>query len=108
MELKPYQQCRSAEGWNPVSIRSSSSDMIYLVLVCPWGNPRENICECPGYAYRGQCRHQIDAMDKVCGWTELQVKPDGTPSLEQTAQQRKDKMCPRCGGHTKWALEVVE
>jgi hypothetical protein len=104
-ELRPYQACRTAEGWTPITIHSESqSGLRYLVLVCPWGVGRENICECPGYFHRGQCKHQLQAMDALCGWTEFQEPA----RFIQTPEQRKAKVCPRCGGPTLWRMEVVE
>jgi hypothetical protein len=103
MELNPFQVCRRGEGWVPVKVASATSEnMSYLVLVNPFGNPRENICECSGYVYRGQCRHQEEAMESVCYWTEK------NPRYAQTEAQRTNNVCPRCGGPTKWELEVIE
>lgn len=104
MELRPYQACRTSDGWWPIEVPSSKGDSRYVVLVCPWGNAVENICECAGYTYRGHCRHQTDAMDALCGWTELQEPKKFT----QTEEQRKHKVCPRCGGHTQWKMEVED
>ena len=42
-------------------------------------------------------------MDRVCGWTELQVG-----DYEQTKEQRANKECPRCHGETLWRMEIVE
>lgn len=101
-ELKPYQSCRKNEGWMPVNVASDSRPIDWVVMVSPWGNPLENICECPGYLYKGKCKHQIIAMKKTCRWTELEG-----PEL-QTESQVKSKTCPRCGGPTSWELEVVD
>lgn len=103
MEIKPYQICRTSEGWIPVTVPSSSNTGTYMVLVAPWGHPRENICECPGYVFTGKCYHQEDAMDQVCGWTELQ---EG--EYKQNKEQRANMVCPRCQGETLWRMEVVE
>lgn len=104
MDFKAYAACRTSEGWLPVEIASESQPGIrHVVLVCPWGNAVENICECPGYFHRGRCRHQAEAMDAVCGWTEQQVGQHA-----QTDEQRKQKICPRCGGPTTWKMEVID
>lgn len=105
MELRPYQACRTSEGWWPVEVASSRDDgSRYVVMVCPWGNAVENICECAGYTYRGSCRHQVEAMDALCGWTELH-EPQ---RFVQTDEQRQNKICPRCGGPAVWRMEVEE
>lgn len=103
MNLRPYQQCLSAEGWQPIKVASASQpDESHLVLVCPWGIPYENICDCPAYFYRGRCRHQTEAMDLVCGWSELLDK------VQQDEHQKQHKVCPRCKGPTQWKMEVVD
>lgn len=105
MELRPYQACRTSEAWIPMEVASESRPgERYVVHVCPWGNATENICECPGYFHRGRCKHQTQAMDALCGWTELQEPK----RYEQTDEQRKAKVCPRCGGPTSWQMEVAE
>ena len=103
MEIKPYQICRTSEGWTPISVESDSGPGTYKVLVAPWGHPRDNICECGGYVYTGKCKHQERAMDRVCGWTELQVGEH-----KQTDEERKGMVCPRCKGETLWRMEVAE
>ena len=105
MKIQPYQTCRTSEGWQPIKVPSQSREGdSHLVMVCPWGNPRENICDCPGYYYRFECRHQLEAMDLVCGWSELH-RPQ---KFVQTEQQRTNRVCPRCGGPTDWRMEVIE
>jgi hypothetical protein len=97
-----YQECRSTEGWQPVKVQSSEGDQFYVVLVNPWGILEENICECKGYVYRGQCRHQGIAHHKVCRWSD-----EKGPEV-QSLDQEDGKICPRCGGPTKTAIEVVD
>jgi hypothetical protein len=104
LKIVPVQVCRTSEGWWPVELPSASDpQMRYVVMVCPWGNAKENICECAGYTYRGECRHQVEAMDALCGWSELHEPKRHV----QTDEQRTNKVCPRCGGPTKWTMEVV-
>lgn len=102
MELRPYQVCRSRDGWVPVQVPSGSQpDLTYLVLVNPWGNSRENVCECPGYTYRGTCKHQEFAGQSLCGWIEGELPL-------QDNEHREKKICPRCKGPSKWELDVIE
>jgi len=109
MELKPYQVCTSSEGWIPIRIPSETNDeIVYTVFTSPWQRPNENICECPGFAFRGSCKHQAKAQSKRCDWTELQVDMNGKPRFVQTPEQREAKICPRCHSETVWRLEVDE
>ncbi len=101
--IKPVQECRSLEGWMPVIVASASNpDKKYTVLVNPWGDPEDNVCECRGFQYRGSCRHLKEAVEEVCGWNET----EGTE--QQTPEQRKAMICPRCRETTKWTMEVSD
>lgn len=88
-------QCQSTICWNPVRVQSSSDkDKVYTIHVNPWGRVKENICECPGYQYRGECKHQDIAQRRVCGWHEA------LSEIEQTQDQRISGVCPSCGNPT--------
>jgi hypothetical protein len=65
--------------------------MIYTVLVSPW-KVTESICDCPGYLFRGQCKHLSRASDDVCRWV-------GFP------EDAKRDECPQCGGPLKYEVE---
>jgi hypothetical protein len=100
MEIKPYQICVSADGWYPIRIESSNQDQYYTVMVSPWGEQNDHICECAGYTYRGSCRHQEAAQRYRCAWKEIES------DVKQTEDKKEEMICPRCGGPTKWAIEV--
>ena len=100
MEIKPYQICRSAEGWYPIRVESSNEDVFYTIMVCPWGDEQDHICECAGYTYRGSCRHQTIAEKYRCGWKDIESEN------KQNDNEKENKICPQCGGHTSWAIEV--
>ncbi len=103
MDIRHFQECRTADGWQPVEIPSASEeDKRYLVMVNPWGLVDENICGCNGYFYRGTCRHQKEASDRICAWRE-----NGVDCAPQTAEQRDEMICPSCGGMTRWSFEVI-
>lgn len=105
MQMRPIQVCRSNDGWQPVKIASESEENLeYLVLVNPWGQPGENLCECPGYTFRGRCKHQSFAAAKVCRWAENNPQY----KVKQTEQDKETMTCPACDGQTKWEFEVVE
>lgn len=95
MSIVMVQRCLSAEPWFEMSIPSSESDKEYRVLV-PW--PDDEIddltCECMSFIHRGWCRHQGEAFESLCRWTSIEG-PE-----KQTSEQRKDHVCPRCGGET--------
>lgn len=100
MSIVPYQACIMSPAWYPVSVLSSNGEDKYTVQVSPW-NVEECICSCEGYKYRGRCRHQAVAARTRCDWTEFQEE-------QQSFDQRQEKICPRCGGHTDWKIEVFD
>lgn len=104
MTLVPIQECRTIDGWQPVEVPSHSEPhKKYLVMVNPWGETSEDICECEGYTYRGHCSHQEEATQKLCLWSGA----PGESEIEQTDEQREHKICPQCGESTKYALEWI-
>lgn len=102
VELKVKQVCRSSDGWQAIKIASSSDpETTYVVLVNPWGDPRENICDCKGYQFRGHCSHQDKAEEKNCAWGEGEYLAE-----TQTGEEEILQRCPRCGGPTKIELTL--
>jgi hypothetical protein len=51
-------------------------------------------CSCPGWQYRGKCRHVTELRQKLCGWNEQYSDEVQTP------QQEMEAVCPKCGGET--------
>lgn len=100
--IVPYQICASADGWVPVLVPSKSQKLDYRVMVSPWDNYKENICECAGYSYQGHCYHQELAQTMLCRWSAR------TGPEEQTDDQRDHEVCPRCGGPSVWRFYVQE
>lgn len=90
------QECRQLDGWQEIEVPSSTSEVIYyLVTLPPWDRTEEEaVCECPGYEFRGRCRHQREALAMVCNWSELD-------SVAQTDDERMRQICPECKGPTQ-------
>jgi len=87
-------QCASNFDWREVEVPSSTDPgKKYSVSIPPWGDDEDITCDCPGYLFRGSCRHTKAALERVCGWTSESKVP-------QTAEQARDHICPRCGGPT--------
>ena len=97
MDFISIQRCVNSGVYEYVQVASKSdSDRTYSVLVIDVENPEEGICECEGFNFRGTCKHLAIAAENVCGWNEL-LGPE-----EQAGDQRRNKICPRCGGETEW------
>ncbi len=47
------------------------------------------------------CKHIHQYHDNLCAWHEQ----DGTHA--QTDEQRKNMLCPKCGGETEWVRVAV-
>ena len=103
--LVTVQQCRKLDGWQVVSVASSSGDGAYVVHANPWGEIDAYVCECKGYQHRGQCRHQVEAYRHLCDWSE--VRDGRYTELMQTDEQKLHSICPQCGGPTMWVMELL-
>jgi len=104
MRFAAYQRCRSHTPWLPIEVPSQSDpDVTYTVMLCPFGNVDENICECPGYEFRGECSHQVIAAQLWCGWSEI-----GIGAERQTRAQAAMMVCPACGDDTEWVFRPVK
>ena len=87
----------------------------YKVLVPPWdsgerdyrGKLVEVICECESYLRRGYCRHQEEAQNAACVWSENGNEGDAFGPAIQTPEQARDHICPSCGGPTRTIIEDV-
>lgn len=96
MSIVITQYCVSIEPWFEIPVRSlTEPDQVYRVLV-PWPDDQADdlICECKSFLYRGHCRHQQEAFDSLCRW----VSNEGPE--EQTPEQHREHVCPRCGAPT--------
>lgn len=101
MSIVMTQRCLSAEPWFEMYVPSATEQgKEYRVLV-PWPDDQENdlTCECMSFIHRGHCHHQEEAFESLCRWTSV----DGPE--EQTREQRRNHICPRCGGETKGEAE---
>lgn len=95
----PVQGCLD-DGSEGVEVPSHTiPGLTYCVDVGDLDDLEEVICECEGYLYRGYCSHQLEAIERVCGWYE----PVGPET--QTLTEKHNKICPRCGGPTEWLMD---
>lgn len=103
MSLIMTQRCLSAEPWFVVEVLSQLKEgVVYKVLVPYPDDPIDELtCECPGFVFRGACRHQDEVFETLCRWTSVEG-PEA-----QTVDQRRKHICPRCGGETKSEAEWV-
>lgn len=105
LELVPMQMCASINGPRTMGVPSDSDPLkTYTVsgLFCERTWPK---CTCPGYRFARKkvnfggrmvpelCKHILKAQEMVCGWHQLTGKA-------QTEEQRKNHICPECGGPT--------
>ena len=92
--MTTVQECATNLDWQEVRIRSASTaGKQYTVSIPPWGGVEDITCDCPGYTFRGACRHTSAALERICNWTSEDRVP-------QTDEQRKNHICPRCGAGT--------
>jgi uncharacterized Zn finger protein len=87
-------ECSSNLDWQTVEVKSSSREGVaYEVSIPPWGGGEDITCDCPGFVFRGYCRHTRAALSKICNWTSDDPVP-------QSEEQMRDHVCPRCGRPT--------
>lgn len=83
-----------------LEVPSSSGDGTYRVDgAFPKGEGRIS-CACKGYTYRGECRH-LSIEEDECGWNEFDQPT-------QTLEQKRNRVCPRCGSDTFRTFFVVD
>lgn len=74
------------------AVPSSKGTDVYEVFV--HHDESMDNCTCPGFMYRGKCKHVTALREKLCGWSAF------THEEQQTPQQEMEAICPKCGGDT--------
>lgn len=96
--MRIFQKCTNALGWTVIPVQSASDpESNHNVVISDFSY----ICDCPGFQFRGYCRHRAIAEENRCRWEEG-VKPCQTP------EERKARICPNCGDETVLVAEDDE
>jgi hypothetical protein len=77
-------------------LSESQPGVVYSINISTPGDPPDTwLCTCPGYTFRGHCKHiQIVASQGFCYWDEIEG-PE-----QQTDEEQESDLCPRCGNKT--------
>jgi len=93
--------CRSNVEWCK-EVQGNSG-----VYVVEWGRVHDRDCDygftctCPGFKYRGTCRHIREVSSERCAWHQEYNNPEFAEVNDD------DPKCPRCGGElTSCAIGV--
>jgi len=94
-----YQRCCDLSEYRTYKVWSQSDpDKTYEVIVIDPDDPEQSLCDCEGFTYRGTCHHINDVHAKLCRWNSLDSE------IEQTREQKREKICPVCAGPTEWKM----
>lgn len=103
VDIISISRCASTEPWSSVEVPSSSEEDKSYLVVRPWldDEPKDLVCECPGYIYKGSCKHQDIAATMFCDWDQK------TGPEKQNLEQRRNGICPRCKKETVQNIEAA-
>jgi hypothetical protein len=99
VSITSYQRCCDLGEYRTYVVPSKSDpDKRYEVIVIDPDDPEQSLCDCEGFAYRGVCHHIVDTHANLCHWNSLDSE------IEQTREQKREKICPVCAGPTEWKM----
>lgn len=104
MALRQVHRCVSHQPYSVFEVPSQSAKNVFYEVhsIFPEDPPEDYVCTCQGFCYRGHCAHQRMAFEDRCLWHGLKG-PE-----QQTHEQERDCVCPRCGGSTYIEAEVID
>lgn len=91
--LETYQECSAERAVFSVPPRKSESAGDVSYEIGGYILSGEVKCSCPGFSYRGRCKH-LKVRTEKCSWNSK------TSPEVQTEEEKRTHICPVCGSKT--------
>ena len=87
-----FYHCPSVES-HEAKIEGSTGKVYTVRLGYSRGGPTQFAwsCDCPGFKFRGRCKHIVEAKESHCGWSEF------VHGGEVARDENNVARCPLCG-----------